>query len=265
MNSKRVLIIDPDTKFRKNLCNFLAPEGYSIESSKCFTDAIQKMIRESYHCVVMDVNLPEIKGYEAVSILKNIDPKLKVIMTVEKNTIRLEAKVRDQDIYYYFIKSFGLDELKTAIENIFPVYGKEEKQMKNNVTKGKILIIDDDPDFREAVTLILKSAQYEVVTANNPKEGEESLIAEKPNLILLDIMMDSIFDGYSLCNDIKTAERLKEFKNIPIIFVSAVKEISGSRFAFDATAQGFVGPDDYIDKPVNPDDLLSRISKFLKK
>lgn len=137
--------------------------------------------------------------------------------------------------------------------------------MKNDLTKGKILVIDDDPDFREAVTLILKSAQYDVVTANNPKEAEESLFAEKPSLILLDIMMDSIFDGYSLCNDIKTAERFKEFKHIPIIFVSAVKEISGSRFAFDATAQGFVGPDDYIDKPVNPSDLLARIQKFLKK
>ena len=262
---KKVLIIDPDTRFRKSFCSLLSPEGYTIEASKCLTDAIQKMTRECYHCVVMDVNLPELKGYEAVSILKNMDPKIRVIMTAEKNTIRLETKVRNQDIYYYFIKSFGLDELKAAIDNIFPAFGEEGTKMEKTFTKGKILVIDDDPDFREAVTLILKSAHYEVVAANNPNEGKEKLLSEKPHLILLDIMMDSLFDGYALCNDIKTTEKFKDFNYIPIIFVSAVKEISGSRFAFDAAAQGLAGPDDYIDKPVNPDDLLARIDKFLKK
>jgi len=67
----------------------------------------------------MDVNLPEIKGYEAVSILKNIDPKVKIIMTTNKNTKRLEVKVRKQDIFYYFIKSFGNDELKLVINSLF--------------------------------------------------------------------------------------------------------------------------------------------------
>ena len=265
MSERKILIIDPDMKFRKSFCHLLTHEGYSIESSKCLTEAIQKMTQKSYHCVVMDVNLPEIKGYEAVSILKNMDPKLKVIMMVEKNTIKLEAKVRNQDIYYYFIKSFGLDELKTAIDNLFPDQRMEGTKMEKTPPKRKILIIDDDPDFREAVTLILKSAHYQVATANNPKEGEEKLLSEKPDLILLDIMMDSLFDGFSLCNLIKTSDKYKEFHNLPIIFVSAVKEIAGSRFAFNAGEQGLAGPDDYIDKPVSPDDLLARINKFLKR
>jgi DNA-binding NarL/FixJ family response regulator len=59
------------------------------------------------------------KGYEAVSILKNLDPKIKIIMTTWKNTKRLETKVRAQDVFFYFIKSFGKDELKLAIENAF--------------------------------------------------------------------------------------------------------------------------------------------------
>ena len=131
--------------------------------------------------------------------------------------------------------------------------------------KGKILIIDDDPDFRDAVTLILKSANYVVVTANNPKEGEKKVISEKPNLIILDIMMDSLFDGFSLCNTIKTSKEFKEFNQTPIIFVSAVKEKTGSRFAFKPSEQGFVGPDDYIDKPVQPNDLIARVEKLLKQ
>ncbi len=131
--------------------------------------------------------------------------------------------------------------------------------------KAKILIIDDDPDFLKLTSLILKSGSYSVVTADNPKEGKEMLFIEKPDLILLDIMMDSIFDGFSLCHDIKTSKEYEELRDTPIIFVSAVKEKTGSRYTFDASEQGLVGPDDYLDKPVQPDDLLARIEKLLIK
>ena len=129
----------------------------------------------------------------------------------------------------------------------------------------KILVIDDDPDFRAAVTPILKSALYDVVMASNPQEAKEKILADKPDLILLDIMMDSLFDGFSLCHAIKTSAEYTDYKDTPIIFVSAVKEIAGSRFQFKGDEEGMVGPDDYIDKPVRPDDLLARIAKLLKK
>jgi CheY-like chemotaxis protein len=134
----------------------------------------------------------------------------------------------------------------------------------NTSASKKILVIDDDPDFRAAVTPILKSALYEVVMASNPKEAKEQIFKEKPDLILLDIMMDSLFDGFSLCHAIKTSKEFKDFNNTPVIFVSAVKEIAGSRFQFKSDEEGMAGPDDYIDKPVKPDDLLARIAKLLK-
>jgi len=129
----------------------------------------------------------------------------------------------------------------------------------------KIMVIDDDPDYRDAMTTILKSAMYEVVTASNPKEGKEKVLEENPDLILLDIMMDSLFDGFSLCNAIKTSKEFEAVKNTPIIFVSAVKELTGSRFQFDGMEQGMAGPDDYLDKPVNPDDLLASVAKLLER
>ncbi len=129
----------------------------------------------------------------------------------------------------------------------------------------KILVIDDDPDFRAAVTPILKSALYEVITASNLEEGKKTILAEKPDLILLDIMMDSLFDGFSLCNSIKTDPAFETVKKTPVIFCSAVKELAGSRFQFKQEEQGLAGPDDYIDKPVKPEDLLNRIKKHLGK
>ena len=131
--------------------------------------------------------------------------------------------------------------------------------------KAKIMVIDDDPDFRDAMTSILESALYEVVSASSPDEVKEKIFAEKPNLILLDIMMDSLFDGFSLCHNIKTSKEYKDFNKTPIIFISAVKEMTGSRFQFKGDDQGMVGPDDYIDKPVKPADLISRIERLLQK
>ena len=118
-HEKKILIIDPDGKERRTLAQFLKKEYSQVETGKGLTDAIKKLSEGYYSCLIMDVDLPEMKGYKAVSILKNIDPKLKVIMTTKKNSKILEAKVREQDIFFYFIKPFGKDELKLAIKNAF--------------------------------------------------------------------------------------------------------------------------------------------------
>jgi len=116
---KRILIIDPDATDRAVMATFLKSENFYVETGKGLTDAIKKISEECINCLIMDVELPEMKGYEAVPILKKIDPKIKVIMTTKKNTKTLEAKVREQDIFFYFIKSFGKEELKLAINNAF--------------------------------------------------------------------------------------------------------------------------------------------------
>lgn len=116
---KRILIIEPDPRERRELVQLLKNEDYQIDTARNLSEAIKKVSEGTFDCLVMDTHLPEMKGYEAVSILKNLDPGLKIIMTTKKNTKRLEAKVRQQDIFFYFIRSFGEDELKLAIKNAF--------------------------------------------------------------------------------------------------------------------------------------------------
>lgn len=137
--------------------------------------------------------------------------------------------------------------------------------MKTADTQAKILVIDDDPDFLKLVSLMLESTPYSVITANNPQEGKEKLFAERPDLILLDIMMDTLFDGYSFCHAVKTSPEFNDFKDTPVIFVSAVKDTAGSRFAFPLQEQGLKGPDDYMDKPVEAEELVARIEKLLNR
>jgi CheY-like chemotaxis protein len=258
ITGKRTLIIDADSTDRTVMAAFLRSENFQVETVTSLVEAIKKVSDHDFDCLIMDVDLPEMKGYEAISVLKTIDPNLTIIMTAKKNTKELETKIREQNIFFYFIKSFKKEELKQALKSALRI--KEVNQMEK---QRKILIIDDDPDFRDAVTTILESAHYDVATASDPKQGTDKLFEEKPDLILLDIMMDSLFDGFSLCHKIKTGKEFEKFRNVPIIFCSAVKEQTGSRFEFKGGEVGMVGPDDYLDKPVNPRELIEHIEKLL--
>ncbi len=120
MNSeKRILIIDPTYDECMVMASFIRSEGFEVDTGRSLADALKQLNEAYYPCLIMDAELPEMKGYEAVSILKNIHPRIKIIMTTRKNTRELEAKVREQDIFFYFIKSFDKNELKLAIHNAF--------------------------------------------------------------------------------------------------------------------------------------------------
>lgn len=114
---KKILIIDPDENDRNVIATFLRQQNFSVETGKGLSDALKKISEDRYDCLIMDVDLLEMKGFDAVSIVRNIDPKIKVIMTAKNNSMELESRVREQDIYYYFIKTFGKDELKLVIDN----------------------------------------------------------------------------------------------------------------------------------------------------
>jgi len=115
----RILIIDPDTKFRRECAALLKKENYDVETVNGIPEALKKISGHEFDCLIIDVNLPGMKGYEVVPFLKNMNANIKIIITTGKNTKRLETKVREQDIFYYFIKSFGKDELIMAIKNVF--------------------------------------------------------------------------------------------------------------------------------------------------
>ena len=124
----------------------------------------------------------------------------------------------------------------------------------------KILIIDDDPDLVEAVTMILESKNYDVAAAYGGIEGLQKAKTEKPGLIVLDVMMPDK-DGYAVCKELKADPSMK---NIPILLLTAVaSKISTTRYTHQMGLE--TEADDYIDKPVEPDVLVKRIESLLSK
>jgi CheY-like chemotaxis protein len=126
---------------------------------------------------------------------------------------------------------------------------------------AKILIIDDDPDFVEATKAILESKSFKVVAAYDKNEGMGKINSEKPDLILLDIMMKKMDDGFTLCYKLKHDPELKK---IPVLAISAITEETGLKFSSETDGEYFEA-DDYVEKPIKADDLLERVEKLLKK
>jgi CheY-like chemotaxis protein len=125
--------------------------------------------------------------------------------------------------------------------------------------KKKILIIDDDIDLVEAMRLTLENAGFAVIDAQDGQKGLEKIKNENPDLILLDVMMGSIDEGfhvaYSIRHDTKTAD-------LPIIMLTAVGQEVG--FAFDKNKdEDFLPVNEFIEKPVDPDYLVESVKKNL--
>lgn len=124
----------------------------------------------------------------------------------------------------------------------------------------KILIVEDDLDVIEAMKVVLESKKYRVISANDGKEGLAKTKGEKPDLIILDVMMGRDTEGFDVTQKLRKDEKTKY---IPILMVTAITQKTGFPFSPETDGE-FLPVDDFVEKPVQPNDLLSRVEKLLK-
>lgn len=126
----------------------------------------------------------------------------------------------------------------------------------------KILIVDDDPDILDALAMILESRDYQVVTARDGIEGLATLKAEKPDLMILDLLMPKM-DGFAVLRELQDG-RWSKYKETPILILSSVREeASRRRYELETALQ--LNVDDYVEKPVSPDVLLERVERLIQR
>jgi CheY-like chemotaxis protein len=124
----------------------------------------------------------------------------------------------------------------------------------------KILLIDDDVDFVEATKIVLESKPYEVIVAYDGDDGLQKAREENPDLIILDIIMPGK-DGFSIAELLK---KDSELSKIPVLVLTSYAE-KGGESSIAASGGLTLETEDYIDKPVSPEELLKRVEKYLKR
>jgi DNA-binding response OmpR family regulator len=123
----------------------------------------------------------------------------------------------------------------------------------------KILIIDDDIDLVEAMRLTLENAGFEVIDAQDGQKGLEKIAKENPDLVILDVMMETQDEGFHIAYQIRSNEKTAD---LPILMVTAVGAETG--FSFDKEKdEDFLPVNEFIEKPINHDTLIDLVQQCL--
>jgi len=130
---------------------------------------------------------------------------------------------------------------------------------------SKILIIDDDPDIVDAVRMTLESAGHEVVAARSGKEGLVKVEQERPELLILDVMMETHTEGFQVALKLHSPDpssKFAAFKDIPILMLTAIHSTTPLRFESDIDS---LPVELFVDKPIDPDDLIRKVNWVLSR
>lgn len=124
----------------------------------------------------------------------------------------------------------------------------------------KILVVDDDPDLREATAVILTGAGYEVWQASCAKEAQLKLATHLPDLVLLDVMMETDTEGFHLAYQIRINPRLK---NVPIIMLTSMEEKTGELMDLENDKE-FLPVQAFLRKPLDAKVLKEKVAELVK-
>lgn len=126
-----------------------------------------------------------------------------------------------------------------------------------------ILVIDDDEDFRTAVRVVLEGEGYAVVAADSGRGGLDSLKRCTPDLVILDVMMETTTEGYGVSEAIKLSGEFEAFQNTPVIMVSSIQESPDELFP-RAPETDMIRPTYYLTKPLDIPKFVELVRTLLR-
>ncbi|MHB9004725.1 MAG: response regulator, partial [Coriobacteriia bacterium] len=266
----KLLIVEDDERERKSVAELIGGADVAITSVVTGEEAIEALKREPYDCMVLDLGLPDMSGFEVLEKIRRDDElsELPVVVYTGKGlTKRQETELKRvaESIIVKDVRSPArlLDETALFLHRVESRLPAEKKQVlehlhqKDPVLAGKkVLVVDDDVRNVFAVTSLLEAQDMKVIYAENGRDGLARL-EENPDtqIVLMDIMMPEM-DGYEATRALRAKER---FKNLPVIALTA-KAMKGDREkCIDA------GASDYLPKPIDGERLLSLLRVWLYK
>jgi HAMP domain-containing protein/signal transduction histidine kinase/DNA-binding response OmpR family regulator len=266
--TKRLLIVEDDDIERQSIAELLGHDDIELATAATGEKALAAMRESSFDCVVLDLRLPDMSGFELLQEV-HADPKLAttpiVVFTGKELTAedQFQLKSMAKSIVLKDVQSPErlLDETALFLHRVVTDLPSEKQAMlqrlhgSNAILRGrKVLVVDDDARNIFALTSLLENQDMEVLSATNGRSAIQ-IIEGTPelSLVLMDIMMPDM-DGYETIRKIRQNSR---FGTLPILALTA-KAMKGDR---EKCLEA--GASDYIAKPVNTDELLSLMRVWL--
>jgi CheY-like chemotaxis protein/HAMP domain-containing protein len=266
--TKRLLVVEDNDIERESIVELLSYKDIELKAVGTGGDAIEALRQERYDCVVLDLRLPDMPGFELLKLIQ-AEPGLSdlpvVVFTGKDLSQEEQAQIRTiaKSIVLKDVQSPErlLDETALFLHRVVADLPAGMQQMlerlhrSNEMLRGrKVLVVDDDVRNIFALTTLLEGCEVDVVTATNGRQAIE-MVETAPDLsmVLMDIMMPDM-DGYQTMREIR---KNPQFRSLPILALTA-KAMKGDR---EKCLEA--GASDYIAKPVNTDQLLSLMRVWL--
>jgi len=240
----RILVVDDDFRLLKLLDDTLSTIGYTATTVSSANEALFRLSNKVYDLVISDISMPEMDGFELLSKIRKNYPRLPVIFITGAARPEYIGKANPEG---FLAKPFRISNLEELIERTLS--GKDEKL---DPQSRRILVIDDDENFREMLIEALAVCDYTTIPASSPKEALDILKTTKVDAVVSDIRMP-VMDGVSLARTIKA-----NHPDLPVILITAYHVFE--RYSFDDQKKI---ADGVLQKPFGLELILDMLKKVI--
>ncbi|MHB1004012.1 MAG: response regulator [Chloroflexota bacterium] len=254
----RILVVDDDPDIVQAVQIVLEAQDYQVITAANGDEGLERIRRDKPDVLVLDLLMPKKDGFAVVRELKE-DPRQRKLPILILSSVREDASRRryeletgvELDVDDYVEKPILPVELIQRVANLV---------RRARPTAKKILLVDDDPDFIETTRIVLASRAYNVLSAGNGEEAMHMIRKEKPDLIILDVIMPTK-DGFLTCEELK---KDPDLQHIPVLMLTSLaQKLPETNYSMQ---QGMMlEADDFVDKPVAPEELLMRVERLLHR
>lgn len=232
-----ILIVDDDRRMVKTLVDVLTVKGYKAEAAYSGPEALDKMKKGQFDCILTDVKMPEMNGVKLYKTIKETRPDLPVVLMTAYSTDKLVKEGLEQGVIASLTKPLDIN----ALLSFFSTLRKERS----------IVIVDDDPQFCKTLGDILRERGFSVTQVTDPCDIREALRPDSQS-VLLDMKLNEI-SGLEVLKDIK-----KQCPHMPVILVTGYRE----EMAQSIEAALKIGAYTCLYKPFEIDKLLQLLTKI---
>lgn len=252
----KILLIEDEEFLGDLLVKKLKTEGHTIEWVKDGKNGLERTKDGEYDLILLDMILPDLNGYSILDSLREEGNEIPIIIISNSGQPVDIQEAREKGAMDYLVKSdFGP---KDVIRKIYENLSLKDEYSSGETEGGLILLIEDDRFLRELMIKKLENHDYNVITAINGEEGLKSVRDNKPNLVLLDIIMPGL-NGFQVLEKIRN-DANKEISDVPVIMLTNLGEDNNNQKAEE------MGASDYILKAnFDTEDILKKVNYYIKE